>query len=60
MNSPDAIAEAALIALSQDQRAVMQRHGMRWCAVLANAGEHEQAERLRREIADHDQRKDAA
>jgi hypothetical protein len=56
MNSPDAIAEAVLIDLSRLQRETV----MRWCAVLATAGEYEQAERLRREIADHDQRKDAA
>lgn len=54
--TPDAIAEAVLIDLSRLQRETV----MRWCAVLANAGEYEQAQRLRREIADHDQQKDAA
>ena len=55
-HTPDAIAEAVLVDLSRLQRET----AMRWCAVLANAGEYEQAERLRREIADNEARKDAA
>jgi hypothetical protein len=52
----DHIAEAVLIDTSRLQRETV----MRWCAVLANAGEHEQAERLRREIADNEARKEMA
>lgn len=52
----DHLAELVLIDLSRLQRETV----LRWIPILVDAGEVEEAERLRREITDYETRKEAA